>query len=44
MKIYPAATPRYNGVVERVHGIDEREFYLRLNKNITAEFLRQELK
>ncbi|TXJ34961.1 hypothetical protein EPJ72_12935 [Brachyspira pilosicoli] len=23
----PVATPRYNGVVERVHGIDERELY-----------------
>ena len=40
----PAATPRYNGVVERVHGIDEREFYSRLNKNITVELLREKLK
>ena len=40
----PIATPRYNGVVERVHGIDEREFYSRLNKNITVELLREKLK
>ena len=40
----PVATPRYNGVVERVHGIDEREFYSRLNKNITVELLREKLK
>ncbi|TXJ35176.1 integrase core domain-containing protein, partial [Brachyspira pilosicoli] len=40
----PVATPRYNGLVERVHGIDEREFYSRLNKNITAELLREKLK
>lgn len=40
----PVATPRYNGVVERVHGIDEKEFYSRLNKNITVELLREKLK
>ena len=40
----PIATPRYNGVVERVHGIDEKEFYSRLNKNITVELLREKLK
>ncbi|TXJ46145.1 integrase core domain-containing protein, partial [Brachyspira pilosicoli] len=40
----PIATPRYNGVVERVQGIDEREFYSRLNKNITVELLREKLK
>lgn len=39
----PVATPRYNGVVERVHGIDEKELYSRLDKNITIKLLRQKL-
>lgn len=42
-KYIPVAVPRYNGVVERVHGIDEKEFYSRLNKKITVEVLKQKL-
>lgn len=40
----PVATPRYNGVVENVHGRDQQEVYDRIEKSMTERELKQKIR